>query len=409
MNVLPWWKLKFGILEQIMEKAVKPIIINQENDEHLTVELVTFALNPSLPVDSKRSVKKRYRDDGDEDSGRLKKVPSPLDNVKVATSAPQSASSKMDYKAYSPNQGSSKGSLWMAFKADPTSSPGTLFNFSNLIRDVQNKLEKMDINSRVFFQLSHGNLDMNLMQLIKGKFDINKIPWQYLSKDQLFKLLELSEQPIFINSENDYYLTPEFIEFAFKCEIIWKKLRSDGAALEIPNYMELMIRVAEQGIPEDNYLNALIWAVLTYYLCEDQRIVGAINVLSNRISVPDNLPQNFPVQYFGITVLHASCDVLNAPSDEELFSIYELISTSSNQRIQDTRVLIEHFPFSFSNIYAHLLEGELDLLDDYEEILTVGGDQYSRRMARAFFISLIHEKLEYDYHGDLIKGMINKL
>lgn len=115
---------------------------------------------------------------------------------------------------------------------------------------------------------------------------------------------------------------------------------------------------------------------MTCHLSLDQRIIGAINGLVHRITIPNNLPPYFPVDYFGINALYASFDVFHSPPDsEELFSIYEFIETVSTRRISDTRIIIEHFPFSFTKIYPKLLRGGLNLSQDYKDIFIIGGDK----------------------------------
>lgn len=118
----------------------------------------------------------------------------------------------------------------------------------------------MDVNSCIFFQHHcQGNLIMGLTQLINVKFDINEIPWQFLTITGLIALMKLSEQPIYMNSRNDLYLTTEFIGDALREEIFWKGLRPDAAAAsDIPNYIDLILKVADHGISNEKFLDAVL-------------------------------------------------------------------------------------------------------------------------------------------------------
>lgn len=73
INELPWWRINFQVLQQIMEKAAKPIIINEGNDHHFSEDLANFILNRPFRHyygEDKRSEKKRNRESDGEDDDR---------------------------------------------------------------------------------------------------------------------------------------------------------------------------------------------------------------------------------------------------------------------------------------------------------------------------------------------------
>lgn len=194
-------------------------------------------------------------------------------------------------------------SLWMGFQ---TVSGGNLPNFSILLEDLYDHYqEEMDVNSRVFLQLTHGEFQMNQEELTEAKFDINKIPWRFLSLDTLALILERAEQPIFINLENDLYLAPELIQFAIENRVFWKNLRAEGEASDIPNYVNLMLSVAYGSISNNDYEDAVVWTVLTDCISRDQRIRQTILYFFRRIIVPFSEPIPLPGLITIIDVLYA--------------------------------------------------------------------------------------------------------